>query len=142
MLDLILEKLPFAPMLDQNREEREESLPCSILKLAEESNHIFICGQNGKMSASAGFSSPPTTHLVATIEWSTDNAYTDEHSGHTAATGGTQTLGLVPSIGKWVQNITHAWHSPTRSHDDQPSSELSKHSGSNIEYCDTSRMYL
>lgn len=96
MLDRILVQLPLTPMSNQDQGKPEESLPCSMIKQAWESNHVVISGQKGKTLVAAKLSSPPATHLVATIEGSSDNVYVDKHIGYTPVTGGTQTLGLVP----------------------------------------------
>lgn len=81
-------------------------------------------------SVEVGFFSPPTTHLVATVEESIDNDHADKYNGTPLVASG-----LVPSLGKWVQNITHVWQALAEPIIGPTGSEHVRGHGSHSEYC-------
>lgn len=81
------------------------------------------------------FSLIPTTHFMATIEGSTNDAYASEYCRYASASDETQFSGLVPSLGKWFHNFTHAWSNPASPSDGQFGSGTHRNRISHVEYC-------
>ena len=78
---------------------------------------------------------PPTTHLVATVDGLTSDAYTSKNTGYASASGKAHTFELVPTPGKWVQHLTHAWSNPIHLCDGQIGSQVHTSQAPHIEYC-------